>query len=292
MSWWKISLIVLSVLALVGVAVAWYAFNYAELDIYVPLYADNCAQCHGSQLEGTDNGLALVGSDLPGGDSVFALQQSIKHAHIAQHQLAIIESLTDIEIKGLAIFIGERRLGQRFTQFQFDRDVEIPRGVQSSEEHTFAIETVIDGLEPMVFSIEPLPDDSLLVTEKERGLSIVSADGVQSELIEGTPETGSSIDFMGIQYGTGWLLDVATHPDYENNGWIYLHYTDLCGDACGFSVMAASMNRLSYNSSFTFRGWRSHGMAKYWKWLPSNMASSAAKITSMADAIIQPPKMQ
>jgi glucose/arabinose dehydrogenase len=241
MSWWKISLIVL---ALVGVAIGWYAFNYVELDIYVPLYADNCAQCHGAQLEGTDKGLALVGSDLPGGDSVYALQQSIRHAHIAQHQLAITESLTDIEIKGLAIFIGERRLGQRFTQFQFDRDVEIPRGVQFSEEHQFAIETVIDGLDPMVFSIEPLPDGSLLVTEKERGLSIVSTDGIQSELIEGTPETGSSIDIMGIQYGTGWLLDVATHPDYENNGWVYLHYTHLCGDACDSSIMSASMNRL------------------------------------------------
>jgi len=33
-------------------------------------------------------------------------------------------------------------------------------------------------------------------------------------------------------------------------------------------------------------------MAKYWKWLPRNMASSAAKITSIAEAIIQPPKMQ
>jgi len=244
MSWWKISLIVLSVLALIGAAVAWYAFNYVELDIYVPLYTDNCAQCHGSQLEGTDRGLALVGNDLPRGASVYALQQSIKHAHISQHQLAITESLNDVEIKGLAIFIGERRLGQRFTQFQFDRDVEIPHGVQSSEEHKFAIETVIDGLDPMVFSIEPLPDGSLLLTEKERGLSIVSADGVQSDLIEGTPETGSSIDIMGIQYGSGWLLDVAAHPDYDNNGWIYLHYTHLCGDACGSSMISASMNRL------------------------------------------------
>ena len=144
----------------------------------------------------------------------------------------------------IAIYIGERRLGQRFTEFQFDREVDIPSGVQSSEEHDFVIQTVIDGLDPLIFSIEPMPDGSLLVSEKERGLSIVSIDGIQSDLIEGTPETGRSIDIMGVQYGSGWLLDVAIHPDYENNGWIYLHYTDLCGDQCGNSVFPASMNRL------------------------------------------------
>ena len=78
---------------------------------------------------------------------------------------------------------------------------------------------------PLIFSIEPLPDGSLLVTEKERGMSIVSADGVQSALIEGTPQTGHSFDMRGVQYGWGWLLDVSLHPDYADNGWIYLSYS-------------------------------------------------------------------
>jgi glucose/arabinose dehydrogenase len=244
MSWWKITLIVFSALALVVIAIGWYVFDYAELDIYVPLYVDNCAQCHGAQLEGTERGLALVGAELPSGESVGALQASIKNAHIAQHQLAITTDLTDVEIKGLAIFIGERRLGQRFTQFQFDRDIHIPGETLTTQEHSFVIETVIEGLDPLVFSIEPLPDGSILLTEKERGLSIISPEGTQSELIVGTPETGSSLDIMGIQYGSGWLLDVAIHPDYENNGWIYLHYTHLCGELCDNIIMSASMNRL------------------------------------------------
>jgi len=246
MPWLKKSIIVVCVLMIGGAGVVWYLLNVAELDPYVGLYTDNCGQCHGNELQGTAKGLALVGSDLPGGDSVTALQESIRNAHLSD-QSDFSSTLPDVQIKGLAIYIGERRLGQRFTEFRFDRNVKIPGTVQSSEEHDFMIETVVDGLDPLIFSIEPLPDGSLLVTEKERGLSIVSTDGVQSELIEGTPKTGSSIDIMGIQYGSGWLLDVAIHPDYENNGWVYLHYTDLCGEQCDaplISASAPSMNRL------------------------------------------------
>jgi len=31
-------------------------------------------------------------------------------------------------------------------------------------------------------------------------------------------------------FGQGYLLDVAPHPRYEENGWIYLSYTDRCND--------------------------------------------------------------
>ncbi|NOX51043.1 MAG: hypothetical protein GXP16_10995 [Gammaproteobacteria bacterium] len=244
MSWWKILLIVVGVLTLGGIGVAWYVINHAELDMYVPLYVENCGQCHGDVLQGTEKGVALLGAKLHRGDDVTALQHSIKNAHPNFGRPAFAQVLSDEQIKGLAIYIGERRMGQRFTQFQFDREVNIPSAVQSSEEHNFKIETVIEGLDPLIFSIEPLPDGSWLLTEKERGLSIVSRDGVQSALLEGTPEMGGSVDIMGVQYGSGWLLDVAIHPDYETNGWIYLHYTDLCAEQCDSSIMSASMNRL------------------------------------------------
>ncbi len=243
MSWVKISLIIVGVLALVGAGIVYYWFSYAELDIYVPLYVENCASCHGEQLEGTQTGIALVGSQLPGGDSVDELQKSIRDAHLAHNQLFFSETLSDEEIKGLAIFVGERRMNQRFTEFKFDRNVDIPVEPLVTEAHSFTIDTVIDDLDPLVFSIEPLPGGSFLLTEKERGLSYISADGKQSPLIEGTPATGDHIDVMGIQYGSGWLLDVAAHPQFEDNGWIYLHYTHICED-CGDGVMAESMNRL------------------------------------------------
>ena len=240
----KILGIILAALLLGGIGVAWYIIEYAELDMYVPLFVENCGQCHGSELAGTKKGVALVGRDLTNGDTVSALQESIRNAHGEFGRRTFAGVLTEPQIKGLAIYIGERRLGQRFVDFQFDKARNIPTAVQTSEAHNFTIETVIDDLDPLIFSIEPLPDGSLLVTEKERGLSIVSAKGVQSDLIEGTPETGGSIDIRGVQYGMGWLLDVAIHPDYEQNGWIYLHYTDVCGERCESSLFPSTMNRV------------------------------------------------
>ena len=54
-------------------------------------------------------------------------------------------------------------------------------------------------------------------------------DGSRSEPLEGAPEAlewGFTVD--RLFYGFGWHLDVAVHPDYENNGWVYLHHTHPC----------------------------------------------------------------
>ena len=43
------------------------------------------------------------------------------------------------------------------------------------------------------------------------------------------------------------MLDVALHPDYAKNGWIYLHHTDRCSDCNDLSRRShrpVSMNRL------------------------------------------------
>ncbi|NKB99309.1 MAG: hypothetical protein GKR90_12560 [Pseudomonadales bacterium] len=244
MAWWKKLSIFIGVSVVIGGIVAWSVLTFVELDIYAPLYVDNCGSCHGGEMEGTSQSIALIGTKLAGGDTVAELQESIRRGHPQLGVPAFAADLTDVEVKGLAIYIGERRLGQRFTDFRFDSEVNVPDDIQVSEEHNFRIETVATELDPLIFSIEPLPDGSLIVSEKERGLSIVSPEGEQGALIQGTPATGSSFDIMGVQYGSGWLLDVATHPNYEENGWVYLHYTHLCGDPCGASVVAYSMNRL------------------------------------------------
>lgn len=76
----------------------------------MPLYADHCAACHGTQLQGTDSGVALLGGALRSGDTVRALQQSIKNGHIALGQLDYTDTLSGTEIKGLAIYIGDLKL--------------------------------------------------------------------------------------------------------------------------------------------------------------------------------------
>lgn len=228
------------VIGILGVVL--YVSRYAELDPYVPLFVEHCGDCHGDDLRGTDRGIALVDNFLPGGDTVAALIQSTRTGNPALGMPAFEGVLTELEMKGLAIFIGERRLGQRFTDFRFEPAIVIPDEVQQSELHNFTIERFAGNLDPLIFSIEPLPDGSFLVSEKERGLSIVDPGGHQSELISGLPETGGSYNVRGVHYGVGWLLDVAVHPEYQQNGWVYLHYTHLCADCGGW--LPVSMNRV------------------------------------------------
>ena len=73
-----------------------------------------------------------------------------------------------------------------------------------------------------------------------RGLRLVTAQGERSALIEGTPAVydDGQLSMGGVEEGLGWLLDVAPHPRYRENGWIYLHFGDRCKDC------DTSMNKL------------------------------------------------
>lgn len=68
-----------------------------------------------------------------------------------------------------------------------------------------------------------LPDGGILITEKSGDL-IHYKDG-KKQLIEGTPEV--------YNRGQGGFLDVALHPDFEKNGWIYFTYSSSEGEGEG-----------------------------------------------------------
>lgn len=63
-----------------------------------------------------------------------------------------------------------------------------------------------------------LPDGRLLVTEKRGRLYIVSQEGEKSRAVEDVP----NVDYRG----QGGLGDVVLHPDFQNNGLIYLSYAE------------------------------------------------------------------
>ena len=68
-----------------------------------------------------------------------------------------------------------------------------------------------------------LPDNSMLINEKQ-GQIIHFKNGVKSN-IKGVPE---------VYYkGQGGLLDIVLHPNYKENGWIYLSYSSADGKERG-----------------------------------------------------------
>jgi len=99
--------------------------------------------------------------------------------------------------------------------------------------YSYDYEMVVDGLQ-IPWGMAFLPDGSMLITEKS-GELIHFKDGKKSE-VSGVPEV--------YVRGQGGLLDIALHPDYENNGWIYMTYSsqDGEGDGGNTAIMRAKLN--------------------------------------------------
>ena len=67
---------IVTTLLVVGAAGLFY-LKTSVPDPFVGLFEDNCSSCHGSNLEGTSLGPALVGVELKHGDSVAEISASI-----------------------------------------------------------------------------------------------------------------------------------------------------------------------------------------------------------------------
>jgi len=205
----------------------------APKDPFAEPYKEFCAVCHGANMEGAAQGVPLAGRALTHGDSVDAIAKSISEGFPQGRMPAFSATMDAVQIKRIATYIGETRASLSYADFKVAAPAAIPEGTIKSEKQSFRVETFATGLAPLPYSIAPLPDGSVLLTEKTRGLSIVSKDGKQSQLITGTPKVfddGFKVPGIGLVYGMGYLLDVAPHPDYAKNGWIYLSYTERCGD--------------------------------------------------------------
>ncbi len=103
-----------------------------------------------------------------------------------------------------------------------------------------AQETLPFDITPVTSFDEPwalafLPDGRLLVTEKKGTLFIVNQDGEKSRPVGGVPD----VDYGG----QGGLGDVALHPEFADNGLIYLSYAEAgVGGTRGAAVMRAVFN--------------------------------------------------
>lgn len=104
----------------------------------------------------------------------------------------------------------------------------------------FAQETPLPfDKEPVATFNEPwamafLPDGRLLVTEKRGQLLLVTQSGEKSQPIANVPD----VDYRG----QGGLGDVILHPDYADNGLIYLSYAESgVGNVRGAAVARARL---------------------------------------------------
>ena len=106
------------------------------------------------------------------------------------------------------------------------------RGVAQSSQSLRAA-TVTEGLE-YPWGLAFLPDGRMLVTERPGRLRLVDADGrLHPQPVSGVPAVAA--------VGQGGLLDVALHPDFTRNGWIYLSYAAQGEGGYGTEVVRARL---------------------------------------------------
>ena len=93
---------------------------------------------------------------------------------------------------------------------------------ESPKDLNYTTELVVPDLN-IPWGMTFLPDGSMLITEKS-GELIHFKDGKKTN-IEGAPEV--------YVRGQGGFLDIVTHPDYANNGWIYMTFASTEGGGDG-----------------------------------------------------------
>ena len=104
--------------------------------------------------------------------------------------------------------------------------------MQAQDEFPFDVTEITSFDEP--WSMAFLPDGRILVTEKKGNLQLVGQDGQSYGRVQGVPD----VDYSG-QGGFG---DVVLHPDFENNGLVYLSYAEAgVADTRGAAVARAKL---------------------------------------------------
>jgi glucose/arabinose dehydrogenase len=104
--------------------------------------------------------------------------------------------------------------------------------IESAEERHLRIVVVTKGLQ-QPWSVAFLPDGAMLITERRGHLRMVRDGKLDPQSVAGVPtvETGGPRGLQG-------LMDIALHPNFDTNKWVYLAYHKPAGGDAGETVLA------------------------------------------------------
>lgn len=172
-------------------------------------YKKYCASCHGAEMK------AFVDRKWKKGNSKEDLIRSIKVGIINAGMPAFQETFSDNEIEELAGYILEGvedrkkyKVGHTVSQELFLED-----------ELSLKVMPVVENLE-VPWGVKVDKSGVIYFTERKGNFKIKKP-GEELINVKGVPEVAAQIQ--------GGMLDLALHPDFENNAWIYLSYSKKLG---------------------------------------------------------------
>lgn len=200
-------------------------------------FNEHCVECHGAEAAGGGVGPPLDGWYAHGSDAQ-SLAGSIRKG-FPPHMPAF-DTLSEAQIKGLVDYL-KIKIAEAPPRPPGDRDaaprtaaIRIPTGVIHSSLYYYRVEVVAKVGTP--YAVDFLPDGRILITETAGALRVIEKGRLLPEAVIGSP-TG---DITGMpQPQKRPLTGLAVHPDYKNNGWIYLlHSKAARGDIPGAPILA------------------------------------------------------
>src|SRR5689334_1328150 len=177
------------------------------------IYNTTCAACHGNTVQPGPSARSLFATDF---------QNSRTDAQIVQALTDGLPSTPNHSFKTLFFpdEIAQMPALLRIRGGIMNRKVgavpDINGHVFQSQKGNFKAEVLAKGFD-QPWGMAFLPDGRLIFTERAGRIRFLSKDGRVSEPVKGTPSVFVRQD--------GGMLDIALHPDYARNGWIYLSYT-------------------------------------------------------------------
>lgn len=186
------------------------------------IYESYCAGCHGPQLQG---GAAspLIKTEFKHGGTRQSIINTIRNGIKGTEMAGWKGTLSEKQIQAVASFIIAAR-----KKPLAKKDDSKPLIVQTSK-YKLKIERLITSKLNTPWGIEFVDARHALISERTGALVWMIDGKLDSERVQGTPETFS-------QETTGGYMDIALDPDYKNNGWVYLAFSENPSNAKDTSV--------------------------------------------------------
>lgn len=207
-------------LTLAAPATALAQFN-AGRGVVRDLYVQYCAACHGLDLRGGGQGPALIGRPFTRGADDDSVARTISEGVPTTPMIAWKNVLSNNQIRSLVIYLKEAAV--------LSGEAPVRRPAPETGEYTahtasFRLERVFTGVstqtnpDATIWGFVFLPGGSSLATQRDGTIWQITPGGKPIK-ITGTP----AIWRPGAESG---MFDIALHPDFPSNGWIYLSFSE------------------------------------------------------------------
>jgi glucose/arabinose dehydrogenase len=192
------------------------------------LFNGSCAGCHGTGLEG-GRAKSLFNKEWLGTVDDDRIRNAIKNGVPNTEMVSWSANLTDDQIWQLVTYIRQATAtANPRPPFNDSPDGLVIKG----EKQTFKVEVLTTDLYTP-WGLAFLPDGRLLITERKGTIRILDKNNVISPPVKNTPTPHVQQD--------GGFLDIEVHPNYAQNGWIYLAYSEV---QPGYAAQAAAVATL------------------------------------------------